>query len=228
MTRRMLFLFGMMLPALVFGQGRTGDPFPPKGHREPDPRRQEEPLQPDPALDAWIALLVTRLDDANDAIRRSAGSALVTVGEPALPALRRVAAEEAREKAAGHAQRLIRDIERRGRAKKRGGPGPWNHDDGGQERFRQALTEAGFTTDQLAAIDAAGKKRHQRTLEVFRQIQDGEIGLDERSEAMRRVNQEIDDALTAALGDEAMARYRDFMKKLRHRGGRRGGGLRDG
>jgi hypothetical protein len=64
---------------------------------QPEPRRGGQPNpggrgeRGDPAVDAWVGVLIGKITDPHDTIRDSARGALVGVGRPALPALQRLA-----------------------------------------------------------------------------------------------------------------------------------------
>lgn len=68
------------------------------------------PPKADPQVEAWVKTLTDKMNDPHDAIRESARAALVAVGPPALPALRRIA--EGADAKAYTATRLVQQIER--------------------------------------------------------------------------------------------------------------------
>jgi hypothetical protein len=78
--------------ALVLAAAAAAAAAPDKEDRKKD----DNPPKADPALDDWIQTLVDRIVDRNDAIRESAREALVAVGKPALPALKKLAAGDDR------------------------------------------------------------------------------------------------------------------------------------
>jgi hypothetical protein len=47
--------------------------------------------KPDPQVEAWLAILLTKITDPHDTVRDSARGAIVAVGQPALPALQKLA-----------------------------------------------------------------------------------------------------------------------------------------
>jgi hypothetical protein len=85
---------------------------PPGGPRPGGPGRgvEDEGRIPDPQLVAWVKTLTDKMNDPHDAIRESARAALVAVGPPALPALRRLA--DGNDAKAYTATRLVQQIER--------------------------------------------------------------------------------------------------------------------
>jgi hypothetical protein len=93
-------------------------PFGPGG-----PRGRGE--RADPAVEAWVKVLLDKITDPHDTIRDSARAAVVNVGPPALPALRQLADGDDGAKATA-ARKLIGAIEG-----SRGGPGsPAKHSSG--------------------------------------------------------------------------------------------------
>src|SRR5205807_1483447 len=65
----------------------------------------------DPAVEAWVKILGEKMTDRHDAVRDSARAALVAIGEPALPALRKLTDSDDGATATA-AQRVIEQIER--------------------------------------------------------------------------------------------------------------------
>ena len=78
---------------------------------------REPPAKGDAALDAWIKILTDKITDRHDSIRESAREALVVVGRPALPALKKLAEGDDGADAEA-ARKIIARIENGGR------PGP--------------------------------------------------------------------------------------------------------
>jgi Spy/CpxP family protein refolding chaperone len=66
----------------------------------------------DPQVEAWVKTLTDKMNDPHDAIRESARAALVSVGGPALPALRQIAGGN--DAKSFTARRLVQQIERAG------------------------------------------------------------------------------------------------------------------
>src|SRR5947209_1991249 len=78
----------------------------------------------DAAVDAWVKVLIEKLNDDNETVRSSARAALVGVGKPALPALKKLADGDG--SSARAASRIINQIESGDGANdndKRGGQG---------------------------------------------------------------------------------------------------------
>jgi len=98
--------------------GPPGGPGDRKGPPPTDRDRRPGP-KPDAQVDAWVKTLVDRITDPHDTIRASARAALVSVGQPALPALRKIADGDDGAKADA-ARRVIDAIER---GPRRPGPG---------------------------------------------------------------------------------------------------------
>jgi hypothetical protein len=102
-----------------FGKGDQqpfGKGFPGKGdnRKQRDDRKGEEKARPGPKVDAtveaWVRVLTERITDPHDTVRDSARGAVVAVGRPALPALRRLADGDDPAKAVA-ARKLIAAIE---------------------------------------------------------------------------------------------------------------------
>lgn len=92
------------------------------------------PLKADPQVEAWVKTLTDKMNDPHDAIRESARAALVAVGPPALPALRRLA--DGNDAKAYTATRLVQQIERAAAMSGMGGGGGFGVSGGlGDPRF---------------------------------------------------------------------------------------------
>ena len=55
-----------------------------------DTKKDAPPAKPDPNVEAWVKLLGEKMTDRHDAIRDSARAALVAIGKPALPTLKKL------------------------------------------------------------------------------------------------------------------------------------------
>jgi hypothetical protein len=69
------------------------------------------PQKADPQVDAWLAILLTKITDPHDTVRDSARGAIVAVGSGALPALKKLADGDDSAKAVA-ARKMIAAIER--------------------------------------------------------------------------------------------------------------------
>jgi hypothetical protein len=74
---------------------------------------QDKATEPDQAVAKWVDELVKKLGDKNKTVRESAGTALVSVGKPALPQLKKLAGVEDPDQAEV-AEGLIKRIENGG------------------------------------------------------------------------------------------------------------------
>jgi hypothetical protein len=63
----------------------------PKDGPKPPPPGKDQPSKPDPAVEAWVKTLAEKMTDRHDIIRESARQALIAVGRPAVPTLRKLA-----------------------------------------------------------------------------------------------------------------------------------------
>jgi hypothetical protein len=98
---------------------------PPVGKKD-NPQKEsalDKSVAPDPAVETWVQELVTKATDKNKTISDTAALAIVGVGNPALPALKKLAEGTDRDLAAT-AQGLIGRIENAARFGFGGGPGP--------------------------------------------------------------------------------------------------------
>ena len=87
------------------GFGQPGKGFPGKGgddkkgdkkdDKKVEDKKGDEKKGPapkaDPVVDAWLAVLLTKITDPHDTVRDSARGAIVAVGPPAIPALQKLA-----------------------------------------------------------------------------------------------------------------------------------------
>jgi hypothetical protein len=109
-----------------FGKGKGDDKKKTedkKGEKKDDKRFEEKkaPAKADPQVDAWLAVLLTKITDPHDTVRDSARAAVVSVGSPALPALQKLADGDDSAKAVA-ARKLISAIHRGGPGGEHGGP----------------------------------------------------------------------------------------------------------
>lgn len=103
--KRVLTAAVVLLTAGVAGAQSPGGPPPGVGPGGGPPAEKA-----DPQVDAWVKTLTEKMNDPHDAIRESARAALVSVGTPALPALRQLAGGN--DAKAFTARRLVQQIER--------------------------------------------------------------------------------------------------------------------
>lgn len=102
---------------------KKGPPFGPMGPGA-QPGGPRGPGASDPAVEAWLQVLVERMNDPHDTIRDSARAGIVAIGPPALPLLHRLAEGPDSAKAVA-ARRLISAIEQHHRGPGMpGAPGP--------------------------------------------------------------------------------------------------------
>jgi len=100
---------------------------PPGGRGGRPPANQSEPkkeaaAKPDPTVDAWVKILGENMTARHDTVRESARAALVAIGKPALPALRKLA-ESNDSATALAASKVIERIEARPGVVRRGQDG---------------------------------------------------------------------------------------------------------
>src|SRR5437764_289103 len=85
-----------LLGALAAGAGAVlllvnlGTAQQPREGPKPPPGK-EQPGKADPAVESWVKLLAEKMTDRHDTIRESARQALVAIGRPAVPMLRKMA-----------------------------------------------------------------------------------------------------------------------------------------
>jgi hypothetical protein len=74
-------------------KGEKDDKAPPGEKKGPPdkPGPAQTPPKADPQVEAWLAVLLTKITDPHDTVRDSARGAVVAVGREALPALQKLA-----------------------------------------------------------------------------------------------------------------------------------------
>jgi hypothetical protein len=217
-SRTSLFLLSAMLMAsTVSAQIVFGEAKPAATEAKP---AAEATAAKDPALEAWIQVLVKRLGDQNAAINTSVTSGLVAIGAPAVPALQAIAAgsDEAQAKAA---KDVLAQIERRGR--RPGQPGGAEGRPGGAQSAQALLDSMNLDKDTRAKAEKARVALEEKTRELFTQMQDGELSREEMREAFRELREKAEAEMKGLLGDENFEKYRSSMGGGRM-GGRMGGG----
>ena len=80
---------------VVMADGDGNQPDRKVEDRKKDDRKVEDrkgpPPKPDAVVDAWLAVLLTKITDPHDTVRDSARGAVVSVGPAAIPALQKLA-----------------------------------------------------------------------------------------------------------------------------------------
>lgn len=105
--RQKLFL---SIVVCVFGNSLCAQqPVP----AQPPQKAEDKPMQLDEDAQAWIRTLLTKVGDKNSTISESARAGLVSIGKPALVALKKWA-EGDNKMLADAAKQVIREIEERG------------------------------------------------------------------------------------------------------------------
>lgn len=173
----------------------------------------------DAAVDAWMKMLTEKIAAENPTIRRSVQAAVLSVGAPAIPHLKKVAAGEG--EAAGEAQRLITRIERgpQNRGPNEGGrPGVGRGQ--GMERMFEGL---GLNAEQTAKITAITEKRTAKMGEMREKLMNGEMTREEFGEAMRNSQGELEKELSGVLTEEQLKQFREMSESMRGRFGGAGG-----
>jgi hypothetical protein len=95
-----------------FGKGDDKKGDDKKGDKKADDKKSAAPGTPkaDPQVEAWLAILLAKITDPHDTVRDSARGAVVAVGQPALPALQKLADGDDSAKAVA-ARKLITAIQ---------------------------------------------------------------------------------------------------------------------
>ena len=175
---------------------------------DPSGRRRGagESAESDPAVQLWVDFLAQRIGDENETIRRSAAQALAAVGEPALPALHRLA-DSGDERTAQAAKRIAARIEkaagrpagRPGGEKLGGEPaGPGRQEAPGQgvrERIAGAIEQLGLGDAETEKIRAILKEHFQKIRALADELRSGEID----REGLRAARDDLRAALRASL-----------------------------
>jgi len=117
-------------------RGKDPQPGSTQPKREPAGKAPDVAMKPDPAVDAWVKVLLEKMTDSHDTVRDSARAGLVAVGRQAIPALQKLAEGDDGAKATA-ARKLIGEIHAReqrqpgfGNQPFPGGPGPGGFPDG--------------------------------------------------------------------------------------------------
>jgi len=92
------------LLVLFVGLGGADDP------REGRDKGKPAPGRADPAVEAWLKTLTDKMTDRHDTLRDSARAGIIAIGQPALPALRKLA-ESDDDATATAARKLIQHIQ---------------------------------------------------------------------------------------------------------------------
>jgi Spy/CpxP family protein refolding chaperone len=174
------------------------------------------------AVSLWVDVLVARLGEKNEVVVRSIDQALVAVGTPAIPALKKVAAG----KDTGSATRatsLIERIEnpRAGRGN-RPGRGGENAPGGPGGRFGNPMEGVDLADDQKAKVEKIIADQTAKTREVIEAMRNGEMDREEMREAFQEARQKQDAELKKVLTDEQFKKYQENANRRPGRG-RRGG-----
>ena len=135
---------------------------------------KDAPAKPDPAVDAWVKVLTEKIADKNNAVRDSAGAALVALGPVALPALKKLADGDDKASASA-AKGLIAKIDNTpqrgpgGQGRFQGFPG--GRDTGGLlDRVTKDLELTDKQKDKVKEIFSAYEKL---TRDAFEKLRDG-------------------------------------------------------
>ncbi|MBI3910161.1 MAG: hypothetical protein HY320_04420 [Armatimonadetes bacterium] len=176
-------------------------------------------VRPDPAVEAWVQTLVGRIADRSPVISNSVRQALVVVGRPALPALRKVAAGSDTA-AADVARRLIAGIQ----AGRPGGPGGFPGGPGGPPGgpggpgfpgqgpggpggflgpIGAVLGDLDLTQEQQRAVDEILRSHQEKSRALFRQAQEGS----------QRLLQEMMAGLKGVLTDEQYKKVEEALTR---------------
>ncbi len=196
---------------------------------EPAPAAPKKAQDDGAAVEKWVVSLCERLSDANAVIRESAGSALVTVGKPALPHLKKLADMKDTDQSV-IALRLIRRIEAGGTpADGRGqGQGAGPRDPAAQrqqmeERMKKVGEELGLNEDQMKKVTEAATAAGEQMRELMQKVRDGEMSREEMREQMQSLRDKQFESLKGTLSDDQISKLRESMGR-----GFGGGRRRDG
>lgn len=186
------------------------------GAQQPDdpssrPAPAKESAQ-DPEVDAWVDVLIERMNHPHELIRGSAQEAIMRLGRAALPRLK-AAAEGTVEKRAALAKDLAQRIEQRRGPKPDGGPDERRiPKDQLENHLASAMRAARLTPEQEVKVKARFEEQRRKTQELYAQARDGVLTREEVRAAM----QDMEKGLPAALGaflDEAQVKT--FLDTLR-------------
>jgi len=225
--------------ATVMAQpGRGQPPFQPgKGKGNPfrggddrkggDDKRGPGAAKGDSSVDAWVKTLTDKMNDPHDTIRDSARAALVAVGAPALPALKKLAEGNDEAKAVA-ARKLIAQIE--------GGPGqpgragtgvtapgrPGAPDDrGGRPAFPgfpgrpggnpldRLLGGLNLTEKQQKEVEEITEAFSKKMREFSEKARTGKIERQEITETVEKFQKEMTEQLKKVLNEEQFKKFQE-------------------
>lgn len=204
----------LLLPSPAFGQ-ETGRQGPAQGQDE---------VQVDPQVEFWVLILAERINDENEAIRRSAQKALVAVGELALPMLNNIAGG-GDEAAAKQAKKLIGWIEKaaKHRDKKAGGDHGLPRWEGmGPEKIQRAAEHLGLTDDQKTRFAEILKAHQDKAAELRQNVKDGLIGQKEAHAARAKLKEALKQELGAILTPDQLEMLGKGLRQAGKRPGKAG------
>lgn len=164
---------------------------------------------------AWVRELVARLEDPHPLIRASAQDALVRVGRPAIPALRKLMAGRD-PRVAGVARRLVGRIT--GAPARARGEEPR----GSAASRRRFFTGLGLSPSRLARVRQLYKNHSARAREARRQVMDGTLSREEAAATRRRAERRFLETMRGLLTPAQFEAFERFQRSSGQRG-RRGG-----
>jgi hypothetical protein len=168
-------------------------------------------------VQAWVETLTKRIADGNPTVKASVHQALVSVGEPALASLKKIAEGEDPGRAV-EAKRVIQMIERRGQ---RG-------DRGQDRRGRDPLEDLGLEGEAKEKASKATEDYNRKRTELFERMRSGEMDRSEIRDAMEALREDYNDEMKNILDEEQYKKFQENSQRRRWggrggRGGRRGG-----
>jgi len=195
---------------------------PPEGGRPPREGRGEGrdgrpgmrgEARVDPAVTAWVKILVDKITDPHDEIRDSARAALVAVGRPALATLQPIVTGSDGAKATA-ARKLVDAIEATqqrtppvtARANDRPPGAP------GVNPFEAIIDELGVNDKQRQKIEEIHESLRRKNDELRQEVADGKLERDDAREKRHALHEDMFKELKEILTPEQFTKFEEAFK----------------
>jgi hypothetical protein len=187
---------------------------------------QKQPVKADPELEGWVVSLAKRIAHANPLVRKSAQAALIAVGKPALPHLKKLVAK-GDTTLAPEARKVISRIKhgrssrggRRSRPRRRG-----SFSEMQAQRIIKTIEKLALEPAITAKLQEFLKSYTTSTKEIGQQLMTGELDRSEAWVAQQKARKAFREALKGVLSKEQYALFEKQMQRKRRRGHERNRG----
>jgi len=186
----------------------------PRPDRERPNRERREGRQPSPEMKRWIQACIAHLGSEDLGVRRSASSALLSIGRLAHPALEEAARGDDERIATMAKQLLERQPNRGNRERNPGRRG---------SQLERLAKELALTEEQKPKVKAIFEDLSRKRREMAQAMRSGEIPREDFRARWEEIQGATTEALRGVLTEEQMTRYEDYIRRRRGPGeGRRG------